>query len=242
MAVEAVHSDQGRTHRLGHPQPVSTPGTGAAREQAFRVGGDKSADQIRVALEAAIANHNGLGAVLDGLSAAFRDEADDPVFLADQILRPHAALERAAAGLEPCGQVAQHDVRPAAFPVESRPPRTGRRQDETHELHGAALDKLSALRAQPVDGHAGVGRHDRTEATAARAVRQMIDFGKNVRFRRHRILLRDVYDASGPPRVAWVIRSLALLQNQGLQAKLRRPDRRREARDAAADDNQIVCH
>ncbi len=177
------------------------------------------------------------------LAAVLRSgDAHDPATVFHDFRRDDAAQQPALPPGEVRRQRAQQHVRPAALPLQSRCARAGRGQHPAHPFIGARLDELRTLAADPGERALRlVGeqmRQRRLGQSAGRALDRLVD---RVRARRH-VLEGEVDEAAGIARIAGIELVRAALQHDRAQTQLRSAISGAQARQSAADDNEIVVH
>ena len=117
MAVEPAEPDQCRTRFSGHLEAVPDGGAGVAHQHPVGPWPDVFAEQIGIAREPAIGNHNGIGTDIQHFTMLVCDDAGDPAPLQAQRCRSGAEQEPALALLSPPAQFAEQPVRAAPLPI-----------------------------------------------------------------------------------------------------------------------------
>src|SRR6185312_1434255 len=102
----------------GHEKPVAVAGLGVALEQPLGTLADEAANEIGMALEPAIGEHDRARGKAMALAVLRRDDASAAPVLHDHVARPRAALQRSAQGVELRRQRPQPHIAGASLPMQ----------------------------------------------------------------------------------------------------------------------------
>ena len=198
------------------------------------------AHRFEIALISAIRDEHCARAEKSWGSIAHRRDSGDAFFVDDETACSGATKNLAAPLLDVLLEALHGDIGAAPFPVEPRRERAPRRENPLLVGNVADTHEFDAFVAQPVHRPRRVIGERFCQFGLCLTARRRLDYFYKLGRRLPDVVKRDMQDAAGKSRIAWILLIRTALQHGDVQSRLRGAARRGEAGDSAADDNQIV--